>query len=47
MDVGPFQSREEAETAARQLAQALDGIDDPLVVVALIREFTRRRNHGP
>jgi hypothetical protein len=41
MDVGPFETRDEALEAAAQIAQALDGVDDPAVVLRLIREFGR------
>lgn len=44
IDVGPYATKEEADTAAAQLGQALDGIDDPAVAIALINEFVRRRN---
>lgn len=44
IDVGPYATKEEAQSAADQLAQALDGIDDPAIELALIREFVRRRN---
>jgi Domain of unknown function (DUF6316) len=47
MDVGPYSSREEAEAAARQLTEALDGVEDPEVAQAFIREFSRRRGHDP
>jgi hypothetical protein len=43
MDIGPYPTREEAAEAAAQLIQALDGIDDPVVVMAFINEFSRRR----
>jgi hypothetical protein len=43
MDVGPYPTREEAEAAAAQLALALDGVDDPVVALAFLREFIRRR----
>lgn len=46
LDVGPFSSREEAEEAARLLAEALDGVDDPDVAQAFIKEFSRRRGHN-
>ena len=32
LDVGPYDTREAATIAAAQLAQALDGIDDPAIV---------------
>jgi hypothetical protein len=44
IDVGPYATREEAESAADQLGQALDGVDDPAIALALIGEFVRRRN---
>jgi hypothetical protein len=44
IDVGPYDTKEAAETAAQQLGKALDGIDDPAVALALIGEFVRRRN---
>lgn len=44
IDVGPYATKEEAETAAEQLGQALDGVDDPPIALALIQEFVRRRN---
>jgi Domain of unknown function (DUF6316) len=47
MDVGPFGSREEAEAAAKLLTEALDGVDDPDVAQAFIREFSRRRGQDP
>jgi hypothetical protein len=43
MDIGPYTTKEAAEKDAKQLSDALDGIDDPVVVLALIREFIRRR----
>jgi hypothetical protein len=47
LDVGPFGTREEAEEAAGLLAEALNGVDDPIVAQALIKEFSRRRGHNP
>ena len=44
IDVGPYATKEEAQTAAEQLGHALDGVDDPAVALALIGEFVRRRN---
>jgi hypothetical protein len=44
VDVGPYETKEAALTAAEQLAQALDGVDDPVIALAFIREFIRRRN---
>jgi hypothetical protein len=44
VDVGPYDTQEAALVAAEQLGQALDGIDEPEVVLALINEFVRRRN---
>ncbi len=44
IDVGPYDTKEAAEAAAEQLGQALDGIDDPVIALALIGEFVRRRN---
>jgi hypothetical protein len=32
LDVGPYDTQEAATIAAAQLAQALDGIDDPAIV---------------
>ena len=46
IDVGPYGTKEAAESAAEQLGQALDGIDDPTIALALISEFVRRRNAG-
>ena len=46
IDLGPYATKEAAEKAADQLAQALDGIDDPAIALALISEFVRRRNAG-
>lgn len=43
VDVGPYDTKDDAELAARQLGEALDGIDDPKVALALIGEFVRRR----
>jgi len=43
MDIGPFETREEAEAASQQLSVAIDGVDDPKVALALIQEFIRRR----
>jgi len=43
MDVGPFETKKEADTAAEELELALDGIDDPVIALALIKEFNRRR----
>jgi hypothetical protein len=47
IDVGPYATKEEAQTAAEQLGQALDGVEDPAVALALIGEFVRRRNATP
>jgi hypothetical protein len=47
LDVGPFGSREEAEDAARLLTEALNGVDDPDVAQAFIKEFSRRRGQNP
>jgi len=44
IDVGPYATREEAQTAAEQLGQVLDEVDDPSIALALIKEFMRRRN---
>ena len=44
VDVGPYEAKEAALTAAGQLAQALDGVDDPVIALAFIREFIRRRD---
>jgi hypothetical protein len=44
VDVGPYDTQEDALVAAVQLAQALDGIEEPAVVLALIQEFVRRRS---
>jgi hypothetical protein len=46
IDVGPYSTKEAAETAAEQLGHALDGIEDPAVALALIGEFVRRRHAG-
>ena len=46
IDVGPYASKEAAESAAAHLGHALDGIDDPAIALALISEFVRRRNAG-
>lgn len=43
-DVGPYDTKKATETAAEQLGQALDALDDPVLAVALIGEFVRRRN---
>ena len=43
VDVGPYDTKDDAELAARQLGEALDGVDDPKVALALIDEFVRRR----
>ena len=47
VDVGPYETKAEAEIAASHLAKALDGIDEPIVAVALISEFVRRRHALP
>jgi hypothetical protein len=47
VDIGPYDTKEEAEIAAMHLAKALDGIEEPSVAVALINEFVRRRNALP
>ena len=47
VDVGPYETKEEAEIAAVHLAQALDSVDEPAVAVALINEFVRRRDALP
>jgi hypothetical protein len=39
IDVGPYPSCKAAESAAPRLAKALDGIDDPVAVQKIIREF--------
>src|SRR5512144_2672218 len=44
VDVGPYDTRESALIAAEQLGQALDGVDDPVIALAFIREFVRRRD---
>ncbi len=46
IDVGPYATKEAAEHASQQLGQALDGVDDPGIALALISEFVRRRNAG-
>jgi hypothetical protein len=47
IDVGPYATKEEAQSAAEHLGQALDGVDDPTIALALIKEFVRRRNATP
>jgi len=47
VDIGPYDTREDAEAAAKLLAETLDGVDEPAVAVALINEFVRRRNALP
>jgi hypothetical protein len=47
VDVGPYETKEEAEIAATHLATALDGVDEPAVAIALINEFVRRRGALP
>ncbi len=47
IDVGPYETKGEAEIAANHLAKALDGIDEPAVANALINEFVRRRDALP
>jgi len=47
VDVGPYETKAEAEIAASHLVKALDGIDEPIVAVALISEFVRRRHALP
>jgi hypothetical protein len=47
VDVGPYDTREAAEIAAEHLGQALDGVDDPTIAIALIGEFVRRRDGLP
>ena len=44
VDVGPYETKAEAERAANHLAAALDGVDEPAVAIALINEFVRRRD---
>lgn len=44
VDVEPYDTREAALIAAEQLGQALDGVDDPAIALAFIREFVRRRD---
>jgi hypothetical protein len=43
VDVGPYDTKEAALIAAEQLGHALDGVDDPVIALAFIREFIRRR----
>lgn len=43
VDIGPYDTSEDAELAAHQLGEALDGVDDPKVALALIGEFRRKR----
>jgi hypothetical protein len=47
LDVGPYESKDEAEIAAAHLARALDGVEEPAVAIALINEFVRRRDALP
>ena len=47
VDVGPYETKQEAEVAAQHLAKALDGVDEPVVAIALINEFVRRRDALP
>jgi hypothetical protein len=44
VDVGPYETKEAAIVAAEQLGRALDGVDDPMIALAFIREFVRRRD---
>ena len=44
VDVGPYDTQEAAQRAAEQLGHALDGVDDPVIALAFIREFVRRRD---
>jgi hypothetical protein len=39
VDVGPYPSCKAAEAAAARLAKALHGIDDPVAIQKIIREF--------
>jgi hypothetical protein len=38
IEVGPFTHRPDAEAAAARIATLLDGIDDPVIAAAFIRE---------
>jgi hypothetical protein len=42
IDVGPYTTKEAAESVAEQLGQALDGIDDPAIALARIGDVRRR-----
>jgi hypothetical protein len=39
IDVGPYESQKQAEAASARLAAALNGVDDPIAVEKIIREF--------
>jgi hypothetical protein len=41
IDVGPYDSKEAADFVAAQLAIALDGVDDPQIVLSFISDFQR------
>jgi hypothetical protein len=47
VDIGPYDTGEDAAIAAKQLTSALDGVDEPAVAVALINEFLRRGDRVP
>jgi hypothetical protein len=40
--VGPFPTRQSAESAVKQLTELLIDVDDPRVAEAFVREFGRR-----
>ena len=46
IDVGPYATKEAAESVVEQLNRALDGVDDPAVTLARIGEFVPRRDVG-
>jgi len=46
IDVGPYDTRELAETDAKHIALMLEDIDDPRMAGVFIREFARR-SRGP
>ena len=39
IDVGPYESRQQAEAAAKRLAAALGTVRDPIAADKIIREF--------
>lgn len=42
IDVGPFETKADAEWAAQKIAQLLEDVDDPAAALTFVREFLRR-----